>query len=140
MRRGGTVTGAVSLVMIFVVLCMTVFAVLTLSTAVGESRLAQATAAHVQDYYEADARATAIAAQVAAGPAAPEIDGIPVDYTASEQGVRAAFSVPAGENQALDVALLLRASSYAILKWELVYSGDWQADQSIAVWDGGGAA
>ena len=91
MRRGGTVTGAVSLVMIFVVLCMTVFAVLTLSTAVGESRLAQATAAHVQDYYEADARATAIAAQVAAAPTAPEIDGIPVEYVPSEQGTHAVF-------------------------------------------------
>ena len=88
MRRGGTVTGAVSLVMIFVVLCMTVFAVLTLSTAVGESRLAQATAAHVQDYYEADARATAIAAQVAAAPTAPEIDGIPVEYVPSEHACR----------------------------------------------------
>ena len=139
MRRGGTVTGAVSLVMIFVVLCMTVFAVLTLSTAVGESRLAQATAAHVQDYYEADARATAIAAQVAAALTAPEIDGIPVEYVPSEQGTHAVFSVPAGENQALDVELLLQTPSYAILKWELVYSGDWQADQSIAVWDGGAA-
>lgn len=36
MRRGGTVSGAVSLVMIFAVLCLTVFSVLTLSTAVGE--------------------------------------------------------------------------------------------------------
>ncbi len=43
MRRGGTVSGAVSLVMIFAVLCLTVFSVLTLSTAVGESKLAQAT-------------------------------------------------------------------------------------------------
>ena len=33
MKRGGTMTGAVSLVMIFCVLCMAVFAVLTLSTA-----------------------------------------------------------------------------------------------------------
>lgn len=139
MRRGGTVTGAVSLVMIFVVLCMTVFAVLTLSTAVGESRLAQATAAHVQDYYEADARATAIAAQIAASPMVSEIDGVPVGYSASEAGTHAAFSVPAGDNQELDIELLLQTPSYAILKWELVYSGDWQADQSIAVWDGNAA-
>lgn len=139
MRRGGTVTGAVSLVMIFVVLCMTVFAVLTLSTAVGESRLAQATAEHIQAYYEADARATAIAAQIAASPMVSEIDGVPVAYSASEEGTHAAFSVPAGDNQELDIELLLQTPSYAILKWELVYSGDWQADQSIAVWDGNAA-
>ena len=44
MKRGGTMTGAVSLVMIFCVLCMAVFAVLTLSTAVREQSLAELTA------------------------------------------------------------------------------------------------
>ena len=49
------------------------------------------------------------------------------------------FSVPAGENQTLSVILLLQNQSYDILKWELTYSGDWQANQSlITVWDGGG--
>lgn len=136
MRRGGTVSGAVSLVMIFAVLCLTVFSVLTLSTATGESRLAQATAQHTADYYAADAQATAIAAQLRQGSREPEIEGIPIVYEDASDGQRAIFSVPAGQNQALSVVLLLQNQSYAILKWELTYSGDWQADQSIAVWDG----
>lgn len=136
MRRGGTVSGAVSLVMIFAVLCLTVFSVLTLSTAVGESKLAQATAQHTVDYYAADAQATGIAAQLRQGSRAEMIDGIAVVYTTGEHGEQAAFAVPAGENQTLSVVLLLQNQSYDILKWELEYSGDWQADQSIAVWDG----
>lgn len=139
MRRGGTVSGAVSLVMIFAVLCLTVFSVLTLSTAVGESKLAQATAQYTADYYVADAQATAIAAQLGQGSRAQEIDGIAIAYTNDADGQQAIFSVPAGENQALSVILLLQNQSYDILKWELTYSGDWQADQSIAVWDGGAA-
>lgn len=89
MRRGGTVSGAVSLVMIFVVLCLTVFSVLTLSTAVGESKLAQATAQHTADYYAADAQATAIAAQLGQGSRAQEIDGIA--YTTHADGQREIF-------------------------------------------------
>lgn len=139
MRRGGTVSGAVSLVMIFAVLCLTVFSVLTLSTAVGESKLAQATAQHTADYYAADAQATAIAARLGQGSRAQEIDGIAIAYTNDADGQQAIFSVSAGENQALSVILLLQNQSYDILKWELTYSGDWQADQSIAVWDGGAA-
>ena len=67
MKRGGTMTGAVSLVMIFCVLCMAVFAVLTLSTAVREQSLAELTAQRAAEYYEADRQATSIAAAVIAG-------------------------------------------------------------------------
>lgn len=91
MKRGGTVSGAVSLVMIFAVLCLTVFSVLTLSTAVGESKLAQATAQHTADYYAADAQATAIAAQLGQGSRAQEIDGITIAYTTHADGQREIF-------------------------------------------------
>lgn len=91
MRRGGTVSGAVSLVMVFAVLCLTVFSVLTLSTAVGESKLAQATAQHTADYYAADAQATAIAAQLGQGSRAQEIDGIAIAYTTHADGQREIF-------------------------------------------------
>ena len=62
MKRGGGVSGAVSLVMIFCVLCLAVFAVLTLATADREAKLAEMTARSAADYYEADHRAVEIAA------------------------------------------------------------------------------
>ena len=44
MRRGGSVSGAVSLVMIFCILCLVIFSVLTLATADREYRLSEMTA------------------------------------------------------------------------------------------------
>lgn len=135
MRRGGTVNGAVSLVTIFGVLCLTVFAVLTLSTAVSEARLSQTTAEHAQAYYEADALAVRITAELDRRPA--EAEGIPITYTETEDGTEAAFSVPAGENQALTVRVLLLDGEYEILCWNSGYSGEWAADDTLPVWDGG---
>ena len=50
MRRGGSVSGAVSLVMIFCVLCLAVFATLTYVTADRERQLAELTARSAADY------------------------------------------------------------------------------------------
>lgn len=135
MRRGGTVNGAVSLVTMFGVLCLTVFAVLTLSTAVSEAKLSQATAEHAQDYYEADAAAVRIAAALSGRPA--EAEGIPITYTETEEGTEAAFSVPVGENQELTVRILLSDGEYEILCWKSGYRGEWTVDDTLQVWDGG---
>jgi hypothetical protein len=134
MRRYGTVNGIVTLVTGFAVLCLAVFAVLTLSTAVSESRLSQVTADHVQAYYEADAQAVRITARLSERP--DEVEGIPIAYTETEDGTEAEFSVPAGENQALTVRLLLRAEETEILCWKSGYSGEWVVDDNISVWDG----
>lgn len=135
MRRGGMVNGAASLFTIFGVLCLTVFSVLTLSTAVSEARLSRAMAEHVQAYYEADALAVRITARLSGRPA--EVEGVPVTYTEAERGTEASFSVPAGENQALTVRVLLLDGGYEILCWKSGYSGVWAAEDTIQVWDGG---
>ena len=72
MKRSGGVSGAVSLVMIFCVLCLAVFAVLTLSTAVREQGLAELTAQRAREYYEADAEAVAALVAIAEGPPATQ--------------------------------------------------------------------
>ena len=59
--------GGSSLLVIFAVLCLTVFALLSLSTAVAEKRIADASAQAVQDYYAADLQAQAIFARLRAG-------------------------------------------------------------------------
>lgn len=135
MRRGGTVNGAASLVTIFGVLCLTVFAVLTLSTAVGEAGLSRSSAEHARAYYEADALAVRITARLTGRPA--EVEGVPISYTETEEGEEASFSVPMGENQALTVRALLLDGGCEILSWNSGYSGEWAADSGLPVWDGG---
>ena len=132
MKRGGTMTGAVSLVMIFCVLCMAVFAVLTLSTAVREQSLAELTAQRAAEYYEADLQATSIAAAVIAG---EPVETTEVSYSFDPEGIEASYTVPAGGDLLLEVRLLLTGSTYEILTWRTVYAGDWTPDTSMNLFD-----
>lgn len=131
MKRGGTMTGAVSLVMIFCVLCMAVFAVLTLSTAVREQSLADLTARRAEEYYEADCQAVQIAEALIAGEA---VDA-EISYELTGEGSVATYVVPAGGEQLLEVRLLLTGSEYEVLTWRTIYAGDWAPDTSMELLD-----
>lgn len=130
MKRGGGVSGAVSLVMIFCVLCLAVFAVLTLATADREAKLAEMTARSAADYYEADRRAVEIAAALQKG-------GEPADVAVVWSGDVASFTVPIGEDQALDTAVRVQAGGPCeIVRWRTSYTGEWEPEEYLNVWDG----
>ena len=132
MRRGGSVSGAVSLVMIFCVLCLVVFTVLTLSTAVRERNLSELTAARACGYYQADALAVeTVAALRRGGEIPPE-----VRITQEDGATVAEFSIPASDDQSLEVAVRLTDTDCEILRWQTVYTGSWEIDDTIEVWDG----
>ena len=61
------VIGASSLLVIFAVLCLTVFALLSLNTVMAEKRMADASAQAVAAYYEADLEAEKIFARLRSG-------------------------------------------------------------------------
>ncbi|MBR1660133.1 MAG: hypothetical protein IJ705_07435, partial [Oscillospiraceae bacterium] len=104
MKRGGGLSGAASLVMIFCVLCLAVFAVLTLATAERERQLSELTAGRASDYYAADAEATRIVAALARG----EDPGVAVSWQSlSAPWEVAEFSLPAGGEQTLQVQVRL---------------------------------
>ena len=125
MRRGGTVSGAVSLVVIFCVLCMAVFAALTFATANRERTLAELDALRAKEFYQADAAATEIAAALRAGDRA----------LADELLTLADYSIPAGGEQRLEVQLRLRDGTMDVLRWKKVYAGSWETDDTIALAD-----
>lgn len=131
MKRGGTMTGAVSLVMIFCVLCMAVFAVLTLSTAVREKSLADLTAQRAAEYYEADYQATQIAQALIAG---EDVDA-DVSYELTGEGAVASYVVPAGGELLLEVRLLVSGEDSQVLTWRTIYAGDWAPDTSMELFD-----
>ena len=130
MKRGGSVSGAVTLVMIFCVLCMAVFASLTLMTAKREAALTDLTAQRAQAYYDADRLATEKVAALARGER-------PRDVTLS--GETASFTIPAGGSLRLEVQARLDESGCTVQKWSTVYDGDWETDDSIEVWGGAGS-
>ena len=126
-RFSPPVVGGSSLLVIFAVLCLTIFALLSLSGAQANDRLADAAVQAVSGYYQADCQAEAILARLRGGelPQGVEVrDGI------------CAYSCPISDTQALEVEVALTEESYTILRWQAVSTADWQPDDSLSVWDG----
>ena len=137
MRRGGGVSGAVSLVMIFCVLCLVVFATLTYVTADRERQLAALNAERAAAYYAADAEASRIVAALARGEEPPADAAVTQEMNWEDDSVLYSFRVPAGGEQELSVRMRLKLDgSYEILSWRTVYAGDWETNDSIEIWDG----
>ncbi len=123
MRRGGQISGIVSLVMIFCALCLCVFAVLTLTTADRERALSERTAEQTAAYYEADRAAAEHIAALSGEDCYPD-------------GTRVVFTVPAGETRTLEVEAQKDRGQFRILRWQTVFSGSWTTDAHIEVWSG----
>lgn len=121
------VVGGSSLLVIFAVLCLTIFALLALSGVQANQRLADTAVQAVSDYYQADCQAEQILAQLRQGDrpqGVQEQDGV---YT---------YSCPISDTQTLEVAVELDGNSYHILRWQAVSTAEWQPDDDLAVWDG----
>ena len=88
--------GGSSLLVIFAVLCLIVFALLSLSTAQAERRLADAAAGAVTEYYAADLQAQEIFARLQSG---ENIDGV------RRSGDRYDYCCRISENQVLEVSV-----------------------------------
>jgi len=135
MRRGGGLSGAVSLVMIFCVLCLSVFAVLTLSTAMNEKRLSDLAAQRTAEYFEADRRAAEIVSELSAGKTPAE--DVEITYADWDGDTLAEFSLPAGGDRDLMVrAVLDGRGGCRIICWKISYAGSWEMDDTIEIWDG----
>lgn len=134
MRRGGGLSGAVSLVMIFCVLCLSVFAVLTLSTAMNEKRLSDLATQRAAEYFAADCRAAEVLSELSAG---KEPGDVEIARTETNEGTLVEFSLAAGGDRTLAVrAVLDGRGGYRVLCWKTGYSGDWETDDIIEIWDG----
>lgn len=125
--------GGSSLLVIFAVLCLTVFALLSMSTVQADARLADTSAAAVRGYYEADTRAEAILAALRSGRVP---DGVTV---AGEDPVTAEYACAVSDTQELRVRVEFRGGlgdDYTITRWQAVSTADWEPENGLDVWDG----
>ena len=127
-RLSPPAVGGSSLLVIFAVLCLTVFALLSLSTVQADGRLSEATAASVAAYYEADCRAEEILARLRAGELP---DGVAVC------GNEYAYVCPISDTQALEVRVRLDGEDWTVLQWQSASTVQWEADLGLDLWDGG---
>lgn len=120
--------GASSVLMIFVVLCLVVFAVLSLSGADADLRLSRKFAERTTAYYQAENRAN---------DRVKEIDGnLQESYNNREER---SFSETIDETGRLDVVLQVQDSENGqglrlqIVKWQSVSEGEWNPDRTLPV-------
>ena len=125
-RLSVPVVGGSSLLVIFAVLCMTVFALLSLSTVQADGRLNQASVEAVSEYYAADTKAEEIFARLRQGEIPPEVTETNGIYT---------YDCPISENQALHVEVQKTAEGWKILRWQAVVTAEWE-EGALNLWDG----
>ena len=117
--------GGSSLLVIFAVLCLCIFALLGLSTAQAQQRMSLSAAEAVTAYYAADTKAEEILALLRQG---QRPEGI------SHEGNIYSWSCPVSDSQSLDVSVKIDGADYEILRWQLVSTTDWVPDDRLKVW------
>lgn len=125
-RSSPLMVGASSLLVIFAVLCLTVFALLSVSTVQAHQRLSEKSASSIEEYYAADSAAEEILAMLRAGE-------IP-EGVKEENGVYT-YVCLISETQALAVKVKVSGADYTILRWQAISTADWKADDTLPVWN-----
>ena len=149
--------GYISIMLIFTVICLTIFAVLSFQAAYSNDRLSLRGEEFTRQYYSADMQAKKIlsgldlkAAELAGGfdfpgefsAAAEEISGGNASVTAREgaECVLVDYSVALNERQYLSARVLFRSAfneeRYEILSWKTI-TNEISGDSHQNVWDGG---
>ena len=119
--------GGSALMVVFAVLCLTVFAILVLSTVLSDAKRSDSYAEGVSAYYAAEAEAEETIATLRAGVWVPGVsyqDGI---YS---------FSCEISDTKALAVRVRIGDGSWEVLSKNVVYTAGWQAEGGVTVWDG----
>ena len=126
-REAPPAVGGSSLLVIFAVLCLTIFALLGLSTVQADKRLADASIGAVTKYYEADTRAELILGQLR--------QGILPEGVEKNNNVYC-YQCKVSEVQELQVEVRMDGSSYEILRWQLKSTTEWEEEDSLNLWNG----
>lgn len=126
-REAPPAIGGSSLLVIFAVLCLTIFALLGLSTVQADRRLAEASQNAVQKYYEADVQAEIILSQLRQGTKPEGVEKNNDIYC---------YQCKVSDVQELQVEVLVDENDYEILRWQLVSTAEWEEEESLNLWNG----
>ena len=140
MKRNAVGLGGASLVLIFSILCLAIFAVLALSSANREKTLTDRLKASTEAYYAADSRAVEIEIKLrealARGETPSEIDGVAV----TAQDDTYTYACPIDERRTLAVVLKAARNQLPVtlqtLQWCEISTADWTPQEELDVWKG----
>lgn len=145
-RPAGIGTGYLSIMMIFVVLCLTMLAALSYSSAAAEKKYSEKSGEYAKEYYAADIAAKRVLA---------EIDAIAADYddltdfmfigeleevegTSVRQlpdGVEVSWSTPINDRQSISSAVKYSGEGYTVTRWNTVSVSESES-KPLNVWNG----
>jgi len=142
MGKSGIGVGSASIVLVFAVLCLTIFSLITFVVAGNDKALVEAKVDMVTGYYRADALAELILADILAAKEAGNIPEtirevqINTGHNESSGLETTYFLCDISDTKALYVSLALHNDSFDILSWRMYDKGEWEIDDSINVWTG----
>jgi len=138
-NRSGIGVGSASIILVFAVLCLTIFSLITFVVAGNEKSLVDAKVELVSGYYAADFLAEQILVDILAAESIPEsVRGVNI-YTGWDDELEsetASFFCPISDIKALYVNLAVRDESFDVLSWRMYDVDDWTFDGSVNVWTG----
>lgn len=132
-KASGINVGSASLVMVFAVLSLTIFAVLSLLTSNNEFKLANKLAISIENYYGADYTACGMLSDIEKNIENNEpinIDGVILENNIST------FLVPIDEGQSLRVSADFQNNDIKILSWQVINTIPQNYDNSLNIWTG----
>ena len=139
MSRSGIGVGSASMVLVFAVLCLTIFSLITFVVANNERSVVDAKVGLVSGYYEADALAEQILIDILTADTTPTSShGVEILTRWNEElGVDTIYyNCDISPVKALYVNLVIRDDSFDILSWRMRDTDIWTFDDSINVWSG----
>ena len=132
--------GSSSLILIFIVLCLVTFSVLSLGNAKREDALSVRSADSVQEYYRADAQGEAFLQMADQALLKGDKDSL-APYLQSDTGTYCTdVSMDAGQALLVELNFDWEKKTYKILSWKVYHQEEYEIDQSIPVWSGAGAS
>ena len=139
MNKSGIGIGSTSLVLIFTILCLSIFCLISHTAAANDLNRARAEAELVVAYYQADALAERVLAEIIVAESIPSaIQGLQISTDTADGGnvQTAAFSCPMSERKELYVKLSKSADLYEVLAWKMQDTLAWSPDLGRPVWPG----
>jgi len=141
MNKGGIGVGSASIVLVFAVLCLTVFTLITFVVAGNDKALVDTEVRLVTGYYKADTLAENILQDIREMdelPDPPVVRGIYInaeyDFFTGMETIH--FFCPVSGVKSLYVRAAVYYDDLDVIAWRMLDTDEWEYDDSLNVWDG----
>lgn len=145
-KPAGIGSGYLSIMMIFVVLCLTMLAALSYSTASSENKYSEKSAEYTKSYYAADLEAKRTLAAVdgvvsgyddyADFMLTAELDGMEnIEYETVFDGIDVSWSTPINQSQSIFSRVRFSGGSFEIISWRTGSAAEAE-EKPLNVWSG----